>query len=446
MAIRNMVYEGDPLLRKTSREVTAFDERLGTLLDDMAETMYQQSGVGLAAVQVGVLRRAVVIDIGEGKIELVNPMILETSGSQVGSEGCLSFPGQFGIVERPDAVTVKAQNRKGEWFEVTGTALLARALCHEIDHLDGIVFTDHATRMLEPNENPPKNKRRVTGYPVSGVFTQPDKPKGRGYKMVPPPVKELALEKGLPVFQPASLKPDESFETLRSLNPDLIIVVAYGKILPKRVLDLPKYGCINVHASLLPKYRGAGPIQWAVLNGETETGVTTMMMAEGVDTGDMLEQTRTPIGENETADELYTRLSKIGADTLLTTLRKLENDSLLRTPQDDSLSSHAPMLDKTLSPIDFTKDARVIHNQIRGLSSWPAASTTYKGKRLKVYESRLVPMDGEPGTVLDPKKFIVACGKGAVQLVSVQYEGGKRMPADAFLRGKPAEKGEKLGE
>ena len=136
------------------------------------------------------------------------------------------------------------------------------------------------------------------GYPVSGVFTQPDKPKGRGYKMVPPPVKELALEKGIPVFQPASLKPDESFETLRSLNPDLIIVVAYGKILPKRVLDLPKYGCINVHASLLPKYRGAGPIQWAVLNGETETGVTTMMMAEGVDTGDMLEQTRTPIGEN----------------------------------------------------------------------------------------------------------------------------------------------------
>ena len=284
------------------------------------------------------------------------------------------------------------------------------------------------------------------GYPVSGVFTQPDKPKGRGYKMVPPPAKELALEKGLPVFQPASLKPDESFETLRSLNPDLIIVVAYGKILPKRVLDLPKYGCINVHASLLPKYRGAGPIQWAVLNGETETGVTTMMMAEGVDTGDMLEQTRTPIGENETADELYTRLSQIGADTLLTTLRKLENGSLLRTPQDDSLSSHAPMLDKTLSPIDFTKDARTIHNQIRGLSSWPAASTTYKGKRLKVYESRLVPVDGEPGTVLDPKKFIVACGKGAVQLVSVQYEGGKRMPADAFLRGKPAEKGEKLGE
>ena len=284
------------------------------------------------------------------------------------------------------------------------------------------------------------------GYPVTGVFTQPDKPKGRGYKLVPPPVKALALEKGLPVFQPTTLKSDEVFETLKGCNPDLIVVVAYGKILPKRVLELPQYGCINVHASLLPKYRGAGPIQWAVLNGETETGVTTMYMAEGLDTGDMLEQTRTPIGENETADELYTRLSHIGADTLLTTLRKLENDSLLRTPQDDALSCYAPMLDKSLCPIDFTKDAREIHNQIRGLSSWPAATTTYKGKRLKVYESRLVNLSGTPGTVLDPKKFIVACGKGAVQLTSVQYEGGKRMPADAFLRGEPAEKGEKLGE
>ncbi len=164
MAIRNMVYEGDPLLRKTSREVTVFDDRLGTLLDDMAETMYQQNGVGLAGVQVGVLRRVVVIDIGEGKIELINPTILKTSGSQVGSEGCLSFPGQFGLVERPDAVTVKAQDRHGNWFELSGTALLARALCHEIDHLDGIVFIDHASRMLDPNETLPKNKRRVTAH------------------------------------------------------------------------------------------------------------------------------------------------------------------------------------------------------------------------------------------------------------------------------------------
>lgn len=164
MAIRNMVLEGDPLLRKTSREVTAFGQKLGILLDDMAETMAQQNGVGLAGVQVGILRRVVVIDVGDGRIELINPTIIKTSGSQVGSEGCLSFPGQFGIVERPDSVTVRAQDRHGNWFTMTGTALLARAFCHEIDHLDGIVFKDHATRMLEPNEEPPKNKRHIAAH------------------------------------------------------------------------------------------------------------------------------------------------------------------------------------------------------------------------------------------------------------------------------------------
>ncbi|HIT95393.1 MAG TPA: methionyl-tRNA formyltransferase [Candidatus Faecivivens stercoripullorum] len=284
------------------------------------------------------------------------------------------------------------------------------------------------------------------GYPVTGVFTQPDKPKGRGYKLVPPPVKELAMAHDIPVFQPNSLRNDESFEMIKSCAPDLIVVVAYGKILPKRVLELPKYGCINVHASLLPRYRGAGPIQWAILNGESETGITTMYMGEGLDTGDMLEQVKTPIGENETADELYTRLSKMGAETLLVTLQKLEADALLRTPQDDSLSCYAPILDKSLCPIDFNKTAWEIHNQIRGLSSWPAATTTYKGKRLKVYESRLVSRNGQPGEILDTKRFIVACKEGAVELVSVQYEGGRRMDGDAFLRGRPPVPGEKLGE
>lgn len=284
------------------------------------------------------------------------------------------------------------------------------------------------------------------GYPVTGVFTQPDKPKGRGYKLVPPPVKELAMAHDIPVFQPASLRNDEAYELLKSCAPDLIVVVAYGKILPKRVLELPQYGCINVHASLLPRYRGAGPIQWAILNGESETGITTMYMGEGLDTGDMLEQVKTPIGENETADELYTRLSKMGAETLLVTLQKLEADALLRTPQDDSLSCYAPILDKSLCPLDFNKTARELHNQIRGLSSWPAATTTYKGKRLKVYESRLVSMSGQPGEILDTKRFIVACKEGALQLVSVQYEGGRRMNGDAFLRGRPPVPGEKLGE
>lgn len=284
------------------------------------------------------------------------------------------------------------------------------------------------------------------GYPVKGVFTQPDKPKGRGHKLQAPPVKEYALQHDIPVFQPAGLRNEAAQAEIAALNPDLIVVVAYGKILPRAVLDMPKFGCINVHGSLLPKYRGAGPIQWSVLNGETETGVTTMFMADGVDTGDMLEKMVTPIGENETADQLYERLRFMGAELLISTLKKLEAGELHPEKQDDSQATHAPMLSKEMSEIDFSRDARSVHNLIRGLSSWPAAQTTYKGKRLKVYESALADGHGEPGTLIDPKNFVVACGEGAVRLVSVQYEGSKRMPAADFLRGKPGEKGEKLGE
>ncbi len=283
------------------------------------------------------------------------------------------------------------------------------------------------------------------GYPVTGVFTRADKPKGRGYKLTPPPVKELALKAGLPVFQPQTLKSDESLAMLKSCEPDLIVVVAYSRMLPKAVLELPKYGCINVHASLLPKYRGAGPIQWSIINGEKETGVTTMYMAEGMDTGDMLEKAVTPIGENETADELQARLSQMGAELLIKTLEKLEAGTLTREPQNDELASYAPMLSKDLSALDLTKDAQTVHNLIRGLSSWPAAQTFYQGKRLKVYQSRLAPGSGEPGLLLDSKPFIVACGSGAVEFLSVQGEGGKRMPAADFLRGRPAKSGEKLG-
>ncbi len=283
-------------------------------------------------------------------------------------------------------------------------------------------------------------------YTVKGVFTQPDKPVGRKQKLTVPPVKELALQYNIPVFQPKSLKNEETLAILGKLNPDVIVVAAYGKILPRSVLTLPKYGCINVHASLLPKYRGAGPIQWCILNGETETGITTMFMGEGLDTGDMLEKVSTPIGENETADELYRRLSEMGAPLLLRTLQKLKEGTLTPVKQDDAFSSYAPMLTKELSPIDFTRTAKEVHNQIRGLCSWPGATTTYKGKRLKVYESRLAEGEGEPGTVLSDQRLIVACKQGAVEFLSVQYEGGKRLPAADFLRGKPASVGEKLGE
>lgn len=283
------------------------------------------------------------------------------------------------------------------------------------------------------------------GYPVTGVFTQPDKPKGRGYQLAPPPVKEFALTRNLPVFQPKTMRDAETLEQLKGCNPDLIVVVAYGKLLPKDVLELPRLGCINVHASLLPKYRGAGPVQWAIINGEEETGVTTMYMAEALDTGDMLESAALKIGENETADELMERLSHLGAELLISTVKKAEEGTLKPVPQDEALSTYVSMLDKEMARLDFNKPAREVHNLIRGLSSWPCAYTFYQGKRLKVYRSKLSPMSGQPGELLDAKRFIVACRDGAVEFETVQYEGGKRMSGADFLRGKKPGDHEILG-
>ena len=282
-------------------------------------------------------------------------------------------------------------------------------------------------------------------YDVVGVFTQTDKPKGRGYQLAQSPVKELAVSRGIPVFQPKTLRDGEALAQLQTLQPDLIIVVAYGKILPREILDLPRLGCINVHGSLLPKYRGAGPIQWAVLNGETVTGVTTMYMADGIDTGAMLESASLEIEPDETADELRSRLSLLGAKLLLSTVEKAEQGRLEPKEQDEALATHAPMLSKELSQIDFSKPAREVHNLIRGLSSWPAAYTFYQGKRLKVYRSHLVQGTGEPGTLLDSKHFVVACGEGAVQLTEVQYEGSRKMSGEDFLRGKKPGEHEVLG-
>lgn len=282
-----------------------------------------------------------------------------------------------------------------------------------------------------------------SGENVTAVFSQPDKPKGRGYKLTPPPVKVYAMEQNIPVYQPASLKKgeeaDEMYDLLCELAPDMIVVVAYGKILPLRILELPKTYCINIHASLLPKYRGAGPIQWSILNGEQVTGVTSMVMAEGVDTGDMLIKAELTIGENETADELHDRLSELGARVLLDTVKAVKEGREQRTHQDDTLSSHAPMLTKELCPIDFNKTAQEIHNQIRGLSSWPCAVANIAGRRLKVYHSEL---DGKmhsgmnAGDICDKEKFTVVCGDGmGITFTEVQAEGGKRMKSADYLRG-----------
>lgn len=288
-----------------------------------------------------------------------------------------------------------------------------------------------------------------SGENVMAVFTQPDKPKGRGYKLTPPPVKEVALTHNIPVYQPISLKKGEDAEkSLKVINefaPDLIIVVAYGKILPKTILDTPKYHCINVHASLLPKYRGAGPIQWSVLNGEKVTGVTTMLMADGIDTGDMLLSKSLEIGENETASELHDRLSDLGAELLLETVSYVKSGNITPVPQDASMSTHAPMLTKDMCPIDFSKSAQEVHNHIRGLSAFPCATAVLDGKRLKVYKSEIVnglTSNRAPGTVVQSKDFTVVCGDGrCVRFTEIQAEGGKRMLTADYLRGKPINEG-----
>ena len=284
------------------------------------------------------------------------------------------------------------------------------------------------------------------GHEVAGVFTQPDKPRGRGYKLMPPPVKELALERGLPVYQPAKMRDGEALSILRELSPELVVVVAYGKILPKEILELPKYGCVNVHGSLLPRWRGAAPIQWSVIAGDAEGGVTTMYMAEGLDTGDMILRRATPIGPDETSDELYERLAALGAQALSETVTLIAAGRAPREPQDDAASCYAPMLSKELAEIDFSKPAREVHNLVRGMNSWPVAHTTLGGKLLKVYLTRAAQGKGALGELLGGKSFTVACGEGAVELVEIQAEGGRRMNAADYLRGHPVAAGTRLGE
>lgn len=278
-----------------------------------------------------------------------------------------------------------------------------------------------------------------SSHEVAAVFTQPDKPKGRGYKMIPTPVKTAALEYGLPIYQPLSLRKGEDAENatkvLRELAPDVIVVTAYGQILPREILELPKYGCINIHASLLPKYRGAAPINWVILNGERETGVTSMQMSEGLDTGDMLIKRSTFIGENENYQELYSRLSEIGAEVLTETLTAIENGTLVPEKQDDSLSCYSPMITKEMSLLDFSKTAAEVHNTIRGVTGFAILG----GKRLKVFASMLTGESADSavnGEITDTVHFGVKCGDGKIiRFLEVQPEGKKRMKVQDFLRG-----------
>ena len=279
------------------------------------------------------------------------------------------------------------------------------------------------------------------GFQVVGVYTQPDRPKNRGMKLFPSPVKEVALAHDLPVFQPENFREEETVRELADLKPDVVAVVAYGRILPQKVLDVAPLGFINIHASLLPKYRGSAPYQWAVLDGLQETGVSAMYLCREMDAGDVIDVAKTPIDPNETAGMLLDRLAVLGAELLSSTLSKVEKGEAKGVPQDESLVCYAPMLDKSMCPIDFTKTAQQVHNQVRGLHPWPVATTCIGGKNMKIHETVIAEGKGTPGQILGLTKtgLLIACGEGAVEIRSLQAEGGKRMGAVDYFRGHPLE-------
>lgn len=283
---------------------------------------------------------------------------------------------------------------------------------------------------------------------VEAVFAQPDKPVGRKHIITPPPVKVCAVENNIPVFQPNTLKDGEAEKVLKDINPDVIVVVAYGKILPKSILDIPKYGCVNGHASLLPKYRGASPIQWCIVCGETVTGVTTMYMNEGMDTGDILEQTQVQIGENETAEELFERLSVVSADLMVSTLKKLEKGTVIPQKQNEDEATYAPIIKKEMALVDFNKTAKEICNGVRGYYSWPCAYTFLDGKRVKIIKAVVGnKTNAEAGTVSqNTGELHIACKDGSVNVLELQLEGSKPMTAAQFLMGNKLPLGTKFGE
>ena len=286
------------------------------------------------------------------------------------------------------------------------------------------------------------------GHEVALVVTQPDRPRGRGQHMAASPVKEAAIRFGLPVYQPERVRRPEAVETLRALAPDAMVVVGYGQIIPQNVIDIPRLGILNVHASLLPKYRGAGPIQWAIIKGESVTGVTTMRIDAGLDTGDMLLKAETPIDPEENAIELGKRLAVMGAELLVRTLDGLAAGAITPEKQDSALATYAPLLKKEDGAIEWSRSAAEIHNQVRGLQPWPGAFTRFRGQALHIWGSRVagsLPSE-QPGTVIRTKPLVVACGTGALELVEVQMEGRKRVAAADFANGARIAENEILGE
>ncbi len=421
----------------------------------MVEVMRRARGVGLAAPQIGVSRRVIAVEVDDCMVVMANPQVEEASGSQKDWEGCLSVPGYLGLVERPARVRVAGLDQLGRKVWAEGEDLMARALLHEIDHLDGILFTDRAERVIEL---PPAASLRIvfmgtpefaslhlfhllkTGCTIAGVVTQPDRPSGRGYKVRPTPVKELARDRNIPVLAPDRV--DAMISEIMDLEPDVIVTCAYGQILPPSILEIPPLGCVNVHASLLPLYRGAAPIQRAIMDGQTKTGVTIMQMDEGMDTGPILLQEEIDIGPTDDFEQVHDRLIHLGSRLLVEALNGLARGELCPRPQEGT-PSMAPSLRTGDLMIDWSLPAKSIHNRIRALSPAPGARTTWGPDSVRVLQSCPAPAATEPalpGTVLGTEGdfLVVAAGPTGLErlmILEIWPAGRNRMTGSGFWNG-----------
>ena len=482
MAIRPIISLPDPRLRQRSDPVARVDDEVRELMDDMLETMYDAPGVGLAAIQIGVPKRVVVIDTAkEGEenrpLFLANPEIVWSSDeTRVYQEGCLSIPDFLDDVERPERVRLRFLDRNGEPQEIEADGLLATALQHEVDHLNGVLFIDYLSRLkrervtkkfakLAKRENdgagdaPASNRKlmRVVfmgtpqfavpalsaivghGHEVVAVYTRAPQPAGRrGLELTPSPVQRIAEQFRIPVMTPRSLREQAAVEPCRSHDADIAVVVAYGLILPAPILAAPVHGCLNLHASLLPRWRGAAPIQRAIMAGDKETGVMVMQMDEGLDTGPVSLGERVAIAPDATAGEMHDRLSDLGADLIARALSALARDCLMFHAQASTGITYAQKISKQECRIAWGKPARQVHDHIRGLSPSPGAFFEVdlgRGlERIKVLRSLPAERSGAPGTVLDDS-LLVACGEGAVRLLALQRAGKAPMDATTFLNG-----------
>ena len=462
----NILSADHEVLRKSSRPVENFNHSISELVEKMANTMYYHRGVGLAAVQVGVPKQVIVMDWGEGLKELINPKIISQNGSEEGFEGCLSLPGFMGEVHRPTEVRIQAYDRKGKkiWLDAEGWS--ARAVCHEIDHLHGELFVDKSDRLLKmpPETNlriifmgtpdfavPTLEKMQEENCELVGVVTAPDRRRGRGQKQRPSPVKEVALEHRIPILQPEPEDDEEFITHLKWLEPDLIVTNAYGRILKSEILQIPKIGCINVHPSLLPRYRGAAPLQRPLLNDEKQSGITIFWMDEGTDSGPILLQREMPIEQMDTAGDLHDRLSEAAAEVLMEALSQIADGNAQRRKQNDKKATYAPKIKKEEVEINWSQPAEQVVNQIRAFSPQPGAWTQWQGNRIKIFQARLkcgTDINSFiPGEVVcvKPEGIDVATEKGLCQLIEVQPSGKKKMNVADFVNGYEIQAGDVLG-